>query len=123
MTSLDGRAVVVTGAGRGLGEAFAVQLGLAGAMVVVNDVDGDAARRTAAAIRAQGHPAVASDHTVSDPEQAQRTLEGIGLTPDQARSVLGKLNTPAASTTPASRPTWSPTVPTTAEPRRPIWAR
>jgi hypothetical protein len=38
-----------------------------------------------------------------DPEQAQRTLEVIGLTPDQARSVLGKLNTPAASTTPASR--------------------
>src|SRR6266545_6687530 len=70
MTSLDGKAVVVTGAGRGLGEAFAVQLGLAGAMVVVNDVDGDSARRTAAEIRAQGHPAVASDHSVSDPEQA-----------------------------------------------------
>jgi NAD(P)-dependent dehydrogenase (short-subunit alcohol dehydrogenase family) len=75
MTSLDGKAVVVTGAGRGLGEAFAEQLGLAGAMVVVNDVDGEAAARTAAAIRAQGHPAVASDHSVSDPEQAQAIVD------------------------------------------------
>jgi hypothetical protein len=48
----------------------------------------------------------AADRTSSapqgDPEQAQRTLEGLGLTPDQARNVLGKLNTPAAAT-PASR--------------------
>ncbi len=75
MTSLDGKAVVVTGAGRGLGEAFSVQLGLAGAMVVVNDVDGEAARRTAEAIRAQGHPAVASEHSVGDPEQAQAIID------------------------------------------------
>lgn len=75
MTSLDGKAVVVTGAGRGLGEAFAVQLGLAGAMVLVNDVDGDAARRTAATIRAQGHPAVASEHSVGDAEQAQAIVD------------------------------------------------
>src|SRR5262245_60046775 len=75
MTSLDGRAVVVTGAGRGLGEAFATQLALSGAMVVVNDVDGDAARRTADEIRATGHPVVASDHSVSDPEQAQAIVD------------------------------------------------
>lgn len=75
MTSLDGKAVVVTGAGRGLGEAFAMQLGLAGAGVVVNDVDGAAANRTAAAIRELGHPAVASEHSVGDPEQAQAIVD------------------------------------------------
>lgn len=37
-----------------------------------------------------------------DPEQAQRTLESIGLTPEQARNVLGKLNAPAVATTPAT---------------------
>jgi NAD(P)-dependent dehydrogenase (short-subunit alcohol dehydrogenase family) len=75
MTSLDGKAVVVTGAGRGLGEAFAIALGRAGAMVLVNDVDGDAARRTAGAIRAEGHPAVVSDHTVTDPDAAQAIVD------------------------------------------------
>jgi NAD(P)-dependent dehydrogenase (short-subunit alcohol dehydrogenase family) len=75
MTSLDGKAVVVTGAGRGLGEAFARQLALAGAMVVVNDVDGEAARQVADAIRAAGHPAVASTHTVTDPDQAQAIVD------------------------------------------------
>jgi NAD(P)-dependent dehydrogenase (short-subunit alcohol dehydrogenase family) len=75
MTSLDGRAVVVTGAGRGLGEAFATQLGGAGAAVVVNDIDADAAYRTAEAIRGQGHPAIASAHSVSDPEQAQAIVD------------------------------------------------
>ncbi|HEV2781113.1 MAG TPA: SDR family oxidoreductase [Actinophytocola sp.] len=75
MTSLDGKAVVVTGAGRGLGEAFAVELGRAGAMVVVNDVDADAARRVADAMRAEGHPAVVSTHTVTDAEAAQAIVD------------------------------------------------
>lgn len=39
-----------------------------------------------------------------DSEQVQRTLEGIGLTPDQARIVVERLNAPAAATTsPAAR--------------------
>jgi NAD(P)-dependent dehydrogenase (short-subunit alcohol dehydrogenase family) len=75
MTNLDGKAVVVTGAGRGLGEAFAMHLGAAGAAVVVNDVDGAAAKQTVDNIRAQGHPAVLSEHTVGDPEQAQAIVD------------------------------------------------
>jgi hypothetical protein len=38
-----------------------------------------------------------------DREQAQRTLEGIGLSTEQARTVIDKLNAPAAATTPAAR--------------------
>jgi NAD(P)-dependent dehydrogenase (short-subunit alcohol dehydrogenase family) len=75
MASLDGKAVVVTGAGRGLGEAYAWQLCRAGAMVVVNDVDAEAATRTADEIRTSGFPAIASTHSVTDPEAAAAIVD------------------------------------------------
>ena len=43
MSVLAGRAVVVTGAGGGLGAAYAMHAAERGAAVVVNDVDADAA--------------------------------------------------------------------------------
>ncbi|MFD2488409.1 SDR family NAD(P)-dependent oxidoreductase [Amycolatopsis jiangsuensis] len=69
------KAVVVTGAGRGLGKAFAVHLARAGGAVVCNDVDAEPAERTAAAIRAHGGRAVASGHSVADPAQAQAIVD------------------------------------------------
>ena len=47
---LEGKAAVVTGAGRGLGRAYADALAAAGANVVVNDVDEGAAGEVSAAI-------------------------------------------------------------------------
>ncbi|GLY64686.1 SDR family NAD(P)-dependent oxidoreductase [Amycolatopsis taiwanensis] len=75
LRDLQDRAVVVTGAGRGLGEAFATHLAQAGAAVVVNDVDEEMAWRTAENIRKHGGRAVASGHSVSDPAQAQAIVD------------------------------------------------
>jgi len=85
MGILDGKVVVITGAGRGLGEAYAMHAALAGASVVVNDNDGDLAEQVAAHIRAYGGKAVASTHTVADPSEAEKI---IGL----AVSEFGRLD-------------------------------
>jgi NAD(P)-dependent dehydrogenase (short-subunit alcohol dehydrogenase family) len=60
-----GRAVIVTGAGQGLGREHALAFGRHGELVVVNDV-GPAAEAVAAEIRADGGTAVASAGDVSD---------------------------------------------------------
>jgi NAD(P)-dependent dehydrogenase (short-subunit alcohol dehydrogenase family) len=74
MSELDGRAVVVTGAGRGLGRAYSQHIAAAGARTVVNDVDAEEARDTAASIRAAGGVAVASGHDVSEADQASELI-------------------------------------------------
>jgi len=68
---LDDRVAVVTGSGRGLGRAYALELARAGAAVVVNDLDGDAAQETAAAVVADGGRAVAEVCAVGDTAAAE----------------------------------------------------
>src|SRR2546426_11122115 len=84
---LEGRAAVVTGAGRGIGRAIAELLAAEGAAVVVNDlgaeVDGRGASRRVAdevveAIRARGGRAVANAGSVADFAAAERILETAG---------------------------------------------
>ncbi|MDX8036221.1 SDR family oxidoreductase [Lentzea sp. BCCO 10_0856] len=89
MGILDGKAVVITGAGRGLGEAYAMHAALAGASVVVNDNDGDLAERVAEHIRGYGGRAVASNHTVADPSEAQKIVD---LCVDEFGRVDGLVN-------------------------------
>src|SRR3954453_17958049 len=64
--TLAGKAALVTGAGRGIGRAIALQLGEAGAEVMVNDLDAGAAAETADLVRTAGGKAesLAGDVTV-----------------------------------------------------------
>jgi NAD(P)-dependent dehydrogenase (short-subunit alcohol dehydrogenase family) len=63
---LRGAVVVVTGAGGGLGRAFAQGFGAAGARIVAADIDGAAATRAAEALAVDGIEAVAVTADVAD---------------------------------------------------------
>ena len=78
--SLAGKAVVVTGAGRGLGAAYARLAAAEGASVVVNDVDIDAAAEVAASIGA-----VCDDSDIG-------TWAGAGRVVEACRSAFGRID-------------------------------
>lgn len=75
MGILEGKAIVITGAGRGLGEAYALHAARSGASVVVNDIDGERAEAVADRIGRCGGRAVASAQSVRDPDQASGVVE------------------------------------------------
>ncbi|MCU1578057.1 MAG: 3-oxoacyl-(acyl-carrier-protein) reductase [Rhodoglobus sp.] len=64
--SLDGRRILVTGAGSGIGAAIAQTVAAAGAAVAVNDLDPQRAAATVDSIRQAGGSAVAAAGDVSD---------------------------------------------------------
>ena len=66
MGVLDGKAAVVTGAGRGIGKGHALQLAKAGASVLVNDIDSDVAAEVVADIKALGGKAIGNTGNVGD---------------------------------------------------------
>lgn len=72
---LTGKAVVITGAGRGIGAACANGVARQGARVVVNDVDQDAADKTVGEITANGGTAVSCVADVSDWEEAGKLID------------------------------------------------
>ncbi|OMC28268.1 short-chain dehydrogenase [Mycobacterium colombiense] len=70
-----GALAVVTGAGSGIGAAFAVELGKRGGAVVCSDIDEAAAQRTADTVTEQGAKAVAIRCDVSRFEDVQALAE------------------------------------------------
>ena len=91
---LEGRVVLVTGGGSGIGRATALVLGARGASVVVADVDEASARETAKQIGADARTrAVHAD--VSDPASVERmvasTVERFGAL-DWACNIAGVSN-------------------------------
>ncbi len=67
--------MVVTGAGQGLGRAFALDAARHGASVVVNDVDEPLAAAVTHEIESEGGTAVSSGHSVTEWSQAQALIE------------------------------------------------
>ncbi|WP_075741365.1 MULTISPECIES: SDR family NAD(P)-dependent oxidoreductase [Actinoalloteichus] len=74
MGILDGKAVVITGAGRGLGRAYARHAAGRGASVLVNDVDVATAHAVVAKIQAAGGTEAAHGGSVADPAQAESLI-------------------------------------------------
>jgi NAD(P)-dependent dehydrogenase (short-subunit alcohol dehydrogenase family) len=81
---LDGKVVLVTGAGGGIGRDFALAMAAAGAKVVVNDLgtsvkgegkDAGPAQKVANEISAAGGKAVASTDSVAEWESANRIVQ------------------------------------------------
>jgi NAD(P)-dependent dehydrogenase (short-subunit alcohol dehydrogenase family) len=81
---LDGKTVIVTGAGRGIGRDFALVMAAEGANVVVNDLGGDAAgegadlspaQQVVEEIRAAGGKAVVNGDSVASWEGANRIIK------------------------------------------------
>jgi NAD(P)-dependent dehydrogenase (short-subunit alcohol dehydrogenase family) len=72
---LEGKAVVITGAGRGIGRALAFAAAREGAAVVVNNRTGSLAEEVAAEIRAEGGVAVSNGGTVADWTQSAELIE------------------------------------------------
>jgi NAD(P)-dependent dehydrogenase (short-subunit alcohol dehydrogenase family) len=72
---LEGRRALVTGAGRGIGEATARRFCEEGAFVALTDRDGDAAEAAAASLRKSGYRVHSGRLDVTDEAQVERGLE------------------------------------------------
>ncbi|HEY7063338.1 MAG TPA: 3-oxoacyl-ACP reductase family protein [Chloroflexota bacterium] len=79
---LDGKVAIVTGAGQGIGRAYALRLAQEGARVAVAEIQAAKGEQTAAAIRATGGQAIALPTDVSDEASteamARATAERFG---------------------------------------------
>jgi NAD(P)-dependent dehydrogenase (short-subunit alcohol dehydrogenase family) len=73
--SFDGQAVIVTGAGRGLGRSHALDLSRRGAAVIVNDIVGSLADGVTKEINEAGGRAVACHASVATAEGAQQVVD------------------------------------------------
>lgn len=67
---------VITGAGSGIGAAFAVELADRGGRIVCSDIDEGAARKTAEAIEAAGGKALALRCDVTEVDEVARLADG-----------------------------------------------
>lgn len=85
MKILEGKAIVITGSGRGIGAACAKGCARQGAIVVINDIDPVDANDTAAAVAAEGGKAIVCVADVSKWDGASRLI-------DTCISAFGKID-------------------------------
>ena len=79
---LEDKVAIVTGAGRGMGRAIALQLAGEGADVAAADIDGASAEQTSAAVRELGRRSLAIEADVGEladiDRMVQQTMETLG---------------------------------------------
>lgn len=83
--SLEGRVALITGAGRGIGFAFAQALARAGAQVIINDLRSETAEEACHAIQTAGGRAVPAVFDVTD-------FDGLDAQVDRLVAASGRLD-------------------------------
>ena len=74
MKRLEGRVAIVTGAGQGIGRAFALGMAREGASVVIAELNQDTASRVEAELKEKGHEALAIQTDVSREDSVQEMV-------------------------------------------------
>ena len=74
MSSCDNRTIIITGAGGGLGRAYAIAVGAAGGNVIVNDINPDTAAETVKIINDAGGQAIVNLDDITDYASAGKIL-------------------------------------------------
>jgi 3-oxoacyl-[acyl-carrier protein] reductase len=75
LLTLENKTAIVTGGGRGIGKACCLKLALAGANLVVSDVDLGGAEQVVQEVRNLGRRAIAVKTDVSKPAEAEQLME------------------------------------------------
>lgn len=95
LPQLHDRTIVITGAGRGLGEAFAEACAAAGARIVIGELRSDLGEATAARLRAAGCDVTALSLDIEDPASVDAFAAAVGERHD---AIDGLLNNAALAT-------------------------
>lgn len=77
MSRLQGKTIVVTGGGRGLGRAFAERIAQEGANVVIAEIEAELGEQTAEALRTAGTDAIALPTDISNAQSLAQLAETI----------------------------------------------
>jgi NAD(P)-dependent dehydrogenase (short-subunit alcohol dehydrogenase family) len=75
MEDLAGRTAVITGAGSGMGKAFALRFAAEGMAIVAADIQPDALAATVAELTAAGHPVAGVATDVANPDSVHRLAD------------------------------------------------
>ncbi|MCA1645136.1 MAG: glucose 1-dehydrogenase [Chloroflexi bacterium] len=103
MQDLDNKVIVVTGAGQGIGRAYAHRLGQAGAQVVIAEVNADKGRAVADEVERAGGRAVFIETDVSSAESCARM---VAQTTREFGRLDGLINNAALFSTVKMKPFW-----------------
>ena len=85
MKGFDGKVAVVTGAGSGIGQALAIELGRSGAKLAISDVDTEGLASTEERLNALGAPVKADRLDVTE-------REAFALYADEVKDHFGTVN-------------------------------